>query len=185
MLNHISWQTYSVSIVTLLVLYYLYVGFTFYRAELRSFYYRHSGNLPAQASEYSLIPVPAYEIMGAAKPDTDWNPSDEALEFGPADPDELMTDHTGSETTMPATDSRLIGQFSEMISEVRTLIRVINESAESRENFDMLFKLIIQKYTDLVGTPYQGQVTEYLAEEGASQFPFDISTEELDNYWKN
>jgi hypothetical protein len=54
------------------------------------------------------------------------------------------------------TDTRLIGEFSEMVSEVKTLIRVINESSESKENFEMLFRLIIQKYTRPWLTPATG-----------------------------
>ena len=82
-------------------------------------------------------------------------------------------------------DTHLLGEFSEMISEVKTLIRVINESSESKENFEMLFRLIVQKYETLAGTAYEEQVNDYLINEGADQFPFSLTLIELQSFWTN
>jgi len=72
-----------------------------------------------------------------------------------------------------------------MVSEVKTLNRVINESSESKENFEMLFRLIVQKYPALRGTPYQQQINNFLMAEGAPEFPFSLSETDLENYWMN
>jgi hypothetical protein len=184
MLHQISWQTYVLSIILLLVLYYGYIGIFFYWTEIRAFCFRFSGTQPPlEVNGNSLIPVPEYEIMGQAKPDESPSGNENDLEFGPSDPDEPLADEPQQTANLPGTDSRLISQFSEMISEVKTLIRVINESGETRENFEMLFKLIVQKYTELKGTPYQQQVTEFLMEESEGQFPFEITSAELQAYW--
>jgi hypothetical protein len=185
MFHQIPWQTYAISIVTLLILYYGYVAVFFFRTELSSFYLRLTGKQPA-AEFNTLIPAPEYDIMGAAKPDSFPDAKEAVLEFGPSDnPDELPEEEPAAALVSAFSDSRLIGPFSEMISEVKTLIRVINESVETRENFEMLFKLIVQKYPELKGTAHQHQVTEFLIEEGAGQFPFDITPEELEDYWKS
>lgn len=70
-----------------------------------------------------------------------------------------------------------------MVSEAKTLIRVINESSESKENFEMLFRLIVQKYAVLRGTPFQQQINDFLMAEGAPKFPFSLSEADLDSYW--
>jgi hypothetical protein len=70
-----------------------------------------------------------------------------------------------------------------MVSEVKTLIRVINESSETKENFEMLFRLIIEKYPAICGTPYQQQINDFLMEEGAPEFPFSLNETDLVNYW--
>jgi hypothetical protein len=175
MLHQISWQTYALSMMLLLLLYYLYIGVFFYRTEIRAFYFRMSGSQPAPGiHDNHLIPVPEYEIMGAAQPDDTRSIPEEIIEFGPTDNADALT-----------TDDRQISLFSDMIAEVKTLIRVIHESAETRENFDMLFKLVVQKYPELAGTPFQHQITEFLLEESEGQFPFELTYAELGAYWNN
>ncbi|MDN5286544.1 MAG: hypothetical protein JWR38_2818 [Mucilaginibacter sp.] len=187
MLHQISWQAYVLSIILLLILYYGYVGVVFYRTEILAFYFRISGRQATlEVNDDRLIPVPEYEIMGAAKPDDTRSIREENIEFGPTDnPDDLTTEEQEAIVIPTGTDSRQISQFSEMIAEVKTLIRVINESAETRENFEMLFKLIVQKYHELGGTPYQHQINEFLLEESEGQFPFEITSAELEAYWNN
>ncbi len=187
MLHQISWQTYALSVIVLLILYYLYIGILFYKTEICGFYYRISGRQPVRdINNNHFIPAPEYQIMGMAKPDDARSIPDEFIKFGPTDnPDELNADEQKEAIIPTATDSRQISQFSEMIAEVKMLIRVINESAETRENFEMLFKLIVQKYPDLVGTPFQHQIIEFLLEESEGQFPFDMTYAELEAYWHN
>ena len=187
MLHQISWQAYVAGIIILLILYYLYVLIVFFRAEIQAFYFRLTRKQPMlEYGGNGLIPIPTYAILGAAQPDDIGSKTEETIEFGPSEnPDEVIAGEQEYNALISGTDSRLIGQFSEMISEVKTLIRVINESAESRENFEMLFRLIVQKYPELEGTSYQQQVTEFLMEEGTGLFPFDITYDELETYWKN
>ena len=181
MLHQISWLTYAVSIITLVFLYYLYVGIAFYKIELRSLIYKFSGKQPAlSAAGNSDLQIPDYEIMGKAEPEAVEFVTQEELHFGPSE----ESDEPVSEKAIPAeTNSRLISTFSEMVSEVRTLIRVINESSESKENFEMLFRLIVQKYLALRGTPYQQQVIDFMMAEGAPEFPFPLDENDLINYW--
>ena len=182
MLHQISWFTYTVSIISLVVIYYLYVGLTYYRTEFQSFMYRLTGKQPMlQTGATSDLRIPDYEITGKAQPEEIDFVSQEELSFAPADDrDELTT----IEKVVPSgTDSRMIGIFSEMVAEVKTLIRVINESSESKENFEMLFRLIVQKYPQLSDTPYEQQINAYLLSEGAPEFPFPLYETDLANYW--
>jgi hypothetical protein len=182
MLHQISWFTYAVSILSLITLYYLYIGLTFYRVELQSLIYKLMGKQPqAKTSGHGDLQLPDYTIMGEAQPDDVEFVTQDELSFGPSDiPDEP---HAEQVTPFEGTDSRLIGDFSEMVSEVKTLIRVINESNESKENFEMLCRLIVQKYPALAGTVYQQQINDFLIAEGASQFPFPLTIADLENYW--
>ena len=184
MLHQISWFTYAVSILSLVIIYYAYVGLTFYRAEIQAIFYRLTGRQPAlETSGKGDLQIPDYDIMGKAQPD---DVRADELSFGPADiPDEQESDQTTKAIIPAGTDSRLIGDFSEMVSEAKTLIRVINESSESKENFEMLFRLIIQKYPALAGTAYQQQINDFLLSEVAPQFPFSLTANDLKNYWTN
>ncbi|WP_374950079.1 hypothetical protein [Mucilaginibacter sp.] len=181
MLHQISWITYSVSIMLLAVMYYLYVGVTFYRHEIRTVFQKFTGRQPALKTAITGdLQIPDYDIMGKAQAEDVDFVSQEELSFAPADyPDDAIP----NETSPMENTGKLIGYFSEMISEVKTLIRVINESSESKENFEMLFQLIIQKYPELAGTPYQKQINDYLLSEGAPEFPFSLNETDLINYW--
>jgi hypothetical protein len=187
MFHQVSWLTYSVSILSLTAVYYLYVGLTFYRVELQSGIYKTLGKEPVvKAAAYGDLQLPDDAIMGRAQPDDVEFVSQEELTFAPADdPEEISTQPPAKTPVAPGTDSQLIGEFSEMVSEVKTLIRVINESSESKENFEMLFCLIIQKYSALRGTAYQQRVNEFLINESEGLFPFGITYPELEEYWKN
>jgi hypothetical protein len=146
--------------------------------------YRITGKQPAfKVAGKGDLQIPDYDIMGKAEPDDVAFVSPEELHFGPVEePDEPATEIANSPVE---TNSRLIGNFSEMVSEVKTLIRVINESSESKENFGMLFRLIVQKYPAVKGTAYQQQVNEFLLAEGAPEFPFSLSETDLSNYWSD
>ncbi|MGF7078836.1 hypothetical protein [Mucilaginibacter sp. UYCu711] len=187
MLHQISWFTYTVSILSLVIIYYAYVGLTFYRVEILATFYRLTGRQPAfEASSKGDLQIPDYDIMGKAQPDDVDFVNAEELSFGPADvQDELQSDQATKVIIPAGSDSRLIGDFSEMVSEAKTLIRVINESSESKENFEMLFRLIIQKYPALTGTAYQQQINNFLLSEGVPQFPFSLTLTDLENYWTN
>lgn len=183
MLHQISWFTYAVCIISLVTIYYLYVGLAFYKTELQLFIYKFTGKHPALKTAGSGdLQIPDYDIMGKAEPEAVEFVAPEELSFGPADDsDDLPVEKPVSSET----NSRLIGNFSEMVSEAKTLIRVINESNEPKENFEMLFRLIVQKYPALRGTIYQQQVNDFLMEEGAPQFPFTVTEADLVTYWSD
>lgn len=169
------------------IAYYGYVGLTFFRSELQAAIYRLTGKKPAISQISSGdFQVSDYSIAGAIKPeDVDFVPQEE-LTFGPPEENETpVIQMPLSSTDNSSPEIHLLGDFSEMVSEVKTLIRVINESSESKENFEMLFRLIIQKYPALAGTLYENQVNDYLINEGADQFPFPLSLNELESYWNN
>lgn len=183
MLHQISWFTYGSSVIFIAIAYYGYVGLTFYRTELQAAIFKLTGKKPA-VSQISGgdFQIPEYNVTGAIKPEEVDFVAPEELSFGPPE------DNDAPVITMPARnaqDIHLLGEFSEMISEVKTLIRVINESSETKENFEMLFRLIIQKYHSLAGTPYEDQINDYLINEGADQFPFSLTLTELQSYWTN
>jgi hypothetical protein len=181
MLHQISWFTYGVSILSMVAIYYLYVLATFYRTEFYSIILKLSGKrVVAPPLSGGDLQIPDYNIMGKAQPEAIDFVTQEELSFAPvAEVEEFTREPAGSQEL----NSRLIGYFSEMVSEVKTLIRVINESSESKENFEMLFKLVAQKYPELAGTEYQGQINRYLLIEGAPEFPFTLTADELDEYW--
>jgi hypothetical protein len=185
MLQHLTWTAYLTSIVIIAVIYYVLIGLTYYRHELGNAFYRLSGKPPRQLnpSRGDLI-LPLADIVGSTRTDGMDIVDQEELVF--ASPDEERPTTGIIESIRPmADDAYLLSDLSEMVSETKTLIRVINESNESKENFEMLFRLVVQKYPDLAGTVYEDQINAYLLKEGADLFPFTLTNSEMQTYWLN
>ncbi|WPU98408.1 hypothetical protein SNE26_20495 [Mucilaginibacter sp. cycad4] len=184
MLSQISWPAFISGMAILLSLYYAYVAVFFYKKEIIAFLYLLSGRQPVtDPAKTGFVPEPAYTVMGSARAHRE--AAEEELQFGPSDnPDEDGNDGTFNNGIAEAS-AEVAALFSGMMSECRTLIRVINESGESKENFEMLFKILVEKYPELGEPPYRQQVTEMLLEESEGQFPFELSADELESYWTN
>lgn len=185
MLQHLTWSAYFTGIILIALIYYAIVGLTFYRHELDKVFRRLSGKAPMQlnTTRGDLV-LPVADIVGNIRTDGMDIVDQEELIF--ASPDE---ERPASGMVQPirstVADAHLLGDLSEMVSETKTLIRVINESNESKENFEMLFRLVVQKYPDLAGTVYEEQINAYLLKEGEDLFPFTLTNSELQTYWLN
>jgi hypothetical protein len=184
MLNHISWFTYAITVGVIAGSYYLYIAFTYYRKELKALIANLSGKRPALAAATGDFVLPEETIIGKAQSESVDFVAQEDLSFGPTDIEDNENPVLVANQAYPVmVNSHHVGIFSDMISEIKTLIRVINESGESKENFEMLFRLIILKYSDLAGTAYQTQINDFLLTEGAPEFPFPLTATDLENYW--
>lgn len=185
MLQHLTWSAYLTAIVITAAIYYVLIGLTYYRHELRNAISRLSGKQPRQlnSSRGDLI-LPSGDIVGGIRTDGMDIVDQEELVFASPDDDQPVTALIQS-IRLTAADAYLLSDLSEMVAETKTLIRVINESNESKENFEMLFRLVVQKYPDLAGTVYEDQINAYLLKEAADLFPFTLTNSELQTYWLN
>ncbi|WPU94798.1 hypothetical protein SNE25_04590 [Mucilaginibacter sabulilitoris] len=183
MLHQISWFNYAAAIFLVAVGYYGYVGLTFYMSELKTCLYRISGRNPRTAPLSGDLQIPEYEVAGAIQKEHVEFVDQEELFFAPPESPNEDSPTTSANNKIADKDDQLLTDFSEMISEVKTLIKVINESEESKGNFEMLFRLIIQKYPALKGTGYMEQINNFLLSEGIAEFSFPLNLIELQNYW--
>jgi len=185
MLQHLTWPAYFTGIIIIAVIYYAIVGLIYYRHELGNVLRRLSGKPVTQliTSKGDLI-FPSADVVGGTRTEGVDLIDQEELIFTSPEEEEPETGIVQSIRPNGA-DAHLLGDLSEMVSETKTLIRVINESNESKENFEMLFRLLIQKYPDLAGTVYEEQINAYLLKEGADLFPFTLTNSELQTYWLN
>jgi hypothetical protein len=175
MLEPISWPAYLAGALSTSLAYYGWVGLRFYRTEIAGvFRKKHTaGTVLATAANISKE-----DVFGAIPPDPEQVLDGDELSFGPAEPDQETAE---AETAFPL--SRQVSEFSEMVGEVKTLIRVVGDSPESRENFEMLFGLIIQKYAGLSDTPFREKINAFLLAESGQHFPFALSSEDLNQLW--
>jgi len=185
MLQHLTWPAYFTGILIIAVIYYATVGLIYYRHELGNVLRGLSGKPATQisTSRGDLI-LPTADVVGGIRTEGVDLIDQEQLIFTSPEEGEPETGIVQSIRPNGA-DPHLLGDLSEMVSETKTLIRVINESNESKENFEMLFRLVVQKYPDLAGTIYEDQINAYLLKEVADLFPFTLTNSELQTYWLN
>ncbi|WP_147238702.1 hypothetical protein [Mucilaginibacter hurinus] len=181
MLQQISWAAYAATIFFTAVIYYGYVMLTYYRSELTGTFRRLTGKAPLKQQTGGDLLLPELSVLGATRQDGVDHIAHDELLFEPEN-----EETAAGSTVLPIGNvarSALSDTLAEMIGETKMLIRVINESGESQENFELLFRLIIQKYPELTNTPYEDQVNHFLLGEGAEQLPFTLSLSQLKTYW--
>lgn len=184
MLNQISWPAFISGMAILLSLYYAYVAAFFYRKEILAFLYRLSGRQAVtEPAKTGFVPEPAYAVIGPARSQREATEEEEELQFGPSDNSD--EDNWESNNGLAGASAEVAAQFSQMMSECRTLIRVVNESGESKENFEMLFRILTEKHDELGKSAYRQQISQKLLEESEGQLPFELSAEDLESYWMN
>ncbi|WP_143822411.1 hypothetical protein [Mucilaginibacter pedocola] len=176
MLQQITWTAYAATVIILTIIYYLCILPAFYREDIKRAVHKFTGRKQALAvaGDTDLL-LPEGEIMGRALPEAAAIVAPEELSFAPPDEAEAIRD--------PASIV-LESDHAEMAFEVETLIKVIRGSDESKEDFGMLFRLIIQKYPSVAGTAYQQVIDQLLLNESASGFPFELNEQEIKNYWQ-
>ncbi|QQL49970.1 hypothetical protein [Mucilaginibacter ginkgonis] len=182
MLHQISWTVFLTLTVLFLFIYYGFIVILYYRADLLYFLEKFSDRQLSAAKNGQRIPEPVFDIIGAVASEAPCEGPEDQLQFGPDEEDEIPA---AIDELQAIPNSHLVGEFSAMIGEVKTLIRVIIESSETKENFEMLFCLILHKYPDLAGTSYQTQVNDFLIDESGDRFEFELTKAELDEYWTN
>ncbi|WP_162996979.1 hypothetical protein [Mucilaginibacter kameinonensis] len=185
MFHQISWAAYGAGVLLTAAIYYAVIGLIFYKTGFRNLFDRLRGrtrsNINLSAGD---LPLPDHSIVGPTRTeDVDYVPQNE-LVFGPAESaDEASSSPSPSGTA--TTDIDPPEDYSGMIAEVKTLVRVVNESGEPKENFELLFRLIVGKYPELAGSAAEQQVNDYMLNEGAAELPFPLNEQELKTLWLN
>ena len=187
MLHQISWGEYGTVILLLGLLYYGVTVFHFYRNALKGWLSRLSaGNPPGHVPAGADLGLSVTYVTGKITAEPVDFIRGEELDFGPPEPEAaVLFPEEESAPERSTLDVGLMSEFSDMISETRTLIRVIRESGESRENFEMLFRLLIQKYPALAGTVQAADINNFILHESRSGFPFTLEAEELNTCWSH
>lgn len=183
MLQEISWQQYLTGVTGLSFAYYVFVVSVYCRTEFAALIRRFTGRAAPVPPRTGQTALPAVSVMGLAVPEPE-DAEDDDLVFGEPeyDDEEQAPASSPRETALPPTDENE-EEYLQMADEVTTLYTVVKESGESKANFEMVFRLLAQKYAGLAGTPYREQINDHLLAQGA--WPFPLSAAELNQFWKS
>lgn len=187
MLQQFSWPAYFALTGALAAIYYACIGLRFFKHELKCII----GRLTGQSLKFSDAPhgdlyIPVDDVVGSiSDPGTDVIVQDELVFAGDTEEDAEPGPQLMQPERIVGSDASLLGEVSEMVSEAKTLVRVVAETHESKENFETLFRLLVQKYPNLAGSAYEAQISNFLLQDVAEAFPFPLTRAELQSYWFN
>ncbi len=182
MLEQFTWQQYTLSITGTALIYYAIIGLLYYRDGL-------SRLLPGRISSGKQQSLASYQPEPGTNPGQD---DEETLLGKPAT--EEGTSISGMEDLMFAQDKErplspeeepylLLGSIPDLLNEFKTLISIVAETGESKEEFLSLFHFIISKYNPVSKSRYRQAINQYMLENSKDRFSFSLSEEELNVLW--
>lgn len=183
MLQEISWQDYLTGITGLSFAYYVFVVSVYCRTEFAALLRRFKGRAAPVPARVGQMALPAVSVMGLAAPEPE-DAEDDDLIFGePESDDEEQLPAASSQQSAAPPPDESEEEYLQMSGEVTTLYKVVKESGESKANFEMVFRLLAQKYAGLADGPYREQINDHLLAQG--EWPFPLTSAELNQIWKS
>lgn len=156
MLHAITWKQFGIAVGGAALLYYLLILFKYYRQEITALLNGRK-DLPMASAPGSATPKPDPGVFGAATiDDSEMNLVDaDDLNFAEPEPDDIdLTD----------TKILLLGEVADVLEDLKALLRVTAETADTKENFIMLLGMLAGKYPQVTEGRFLEPIVLYLLE---------------------
>ena len=159
-LNHLSWTNYFETVLLLLVLYYIFIGFRFYGGDIRR-----------------LIRFPAFRGMSDKHtPDqqvfSDKNVADNTL---PEEVSYLFAGHSDND----------IREADELIAELKEIIGLAFDKAYAPEALLQQLKAAFLGHTTLKTSPHRPAINELVVTECERTGVAELTEDEVDQWWSD
>jgi len=199
MFNSITWELFVTSFAGLIGSYYFITTLLLYHKEITQWVKSRltgSQSLTLQPSDTAISHT--QDILGAANNETRNETRNENKNENKRDAERTsvvesediaggVTDDEPDTITTTAVsnhhDALLIGSVADLLNEIKTLIQLSAEYQSGKEECADLFKASLLKYPHLKGTTYQYAINGYICEESKNQFAFDLTLQEVAQWW--
>lgn len=169
MLEAFTWQHFLVAALILSVVWYLGVGFLYYKTEISNF----------------------------LSPGGNFQKSEPLLHSWQDEVDDMDADLVGKQVEehgvsvieadefnfLPVLESTtkldLLGEFADVQEEIKSICRILEKEDGTKEDFFSLFSLIKNKYPKISSSDLLPQLDEFILE----HLPFHLEEEELERLW--
>jgi DNA-binding phage protein len=196
MIRQISWEQFGILLGATMLLYYLAVGWFYYRTELTGLY-RSWRKIPAEQLVEEDKPI---SILGKAREEegiNDVNAEDlviaapaggqqEAIKNEPA-PEPIKKPEAKTAQLNQQIDKGspafLLGTVADVMEEMKGLLDMGKQSGENRETLLKALLLMAPNLQQLAGTKYQDAISLHLLEEVKKRFAFEYSLADLKPLW--
>jgi len=182
MLQQFSWVAFLIASIVLNVVWYVFVGLVFYRAEVTAFLGRGLGvGVQTDNSGTELKVQPYGKTI---------NSSDERIErevdaalMGTSKLPDGVEVKSSAQVSFAALEGDgtydNVGLVADVVQELKVVFSELDKKAGDKRDFFRLLDRVKEDYRPLSGHPSVGALTAFIAERA----PFHLSADELENLW--
>ncbi|MCD9015223.1 hypothetical protein [Parachryseolinea silvisoli] len=195
MLNSITWQTFALILLALMAGYYLISVIVFYRGDLVALV-KGRLSLPSGKSKLSqtnsLAVVSSTPSLPALMGDIQIEVAREEVPES-IDSEDLLfeTDENElPETFLPLlqkaspSDNLLIGSVADLLQELKTLFKMLQEYNSSKEEGCSLVQSLLTKYPHLAESSFKDSITEYICDVSRKDLSFELQYQDVTALWQ-
>lgn len=184
MFNSISWQEFLTTIAVAAGGYYVITTLLLYSSEITNiFKQKQPKQIASEATEDQKDSIESNDLMGKVKYETEVNVPREKSVF--AEELQVQSSNEDEETVIGSTsknsDTLIIGTIADILQEIKALTEVVKDS--SKEEAVLLFKSLLSRYPQLVGTHYHEAVSLFIYDCCKQQCEFDLEPKEIKSWW--
>lgn len=151
------WTVYTVALAAIILIYYTFVGWKYYRRELRSLFKGKTKNRIESSSVGDRV-----------------KPSESA------EPDPVPSDGTGQAATH---DEALFSQVQALNEYLVTEIEEAHQKDYNKQDLIQMLQMILKEYGVLKGTPFQHKVNRRIDAECAKYGQMHLAEDDKDQLW--
>ena len=184
MFESISWQEFLTTIAVAVGGYYAITTLLLYSSEITNiFKQKERKQFASEANDDQNDSNESNDLMGKIKSETEVNvPREKSVS---AEELQVQSSNENEETVTASrsnpSDTLIIGTIADVLQEIKALTEVVKDS--SKEEAGSLFKSLLSRYPQLVGTHYHEAVSLFIYDCCKQQCEFDLAPEEIKSWW--
>lgn len=181
MLQQFSWGHFLIAMVVLNLVWYVFMGLVFYRAEVMAFLGRGAGGVLIGNSAGSLKVQPVGKATDSGDKRIE-REVDAALMGTSRLPDGVEV-KSSAQVSFSASDGDgrydQVGLVADVVQELKVVFAELEQKAGDKKDFFRHLALVKEDYGPLGGHPSVGALTAFIVERA----PFHLTADEVENLW--
>ena len=176
MFNSISWQQFFYTLLTVLGAYYIISFLLLYSKEIIQ---KFKGKAGQSASEPPEFKGPTKDLMGAIKKDLPNNRHEQSIEAHEVN----IVAETKQFTSIDGEDALLVGSVSDILQEIKILIKVTKESNGTHDDVVPMVTSLLSNYEQLINTKYQASISLFIHDQLQNEFATQADLKTVESWW--
>jgi hypothetical protein len=184
MFNSISWQEFLSAISVIVVGYYSITTLLLYSEEIKSiFKQKQRKNIETDAGDDQNDSNESIDLMGSVKYETAVNvPHEKVVESEEINAQPLKEiEDVIDEVIVDTPDVLIARSVGELLREIKTVITELSEG--SREEIASIYHSLLQRYSQLVGTNYQEEISLFINDSLTTNTSHSFTLDEIKSWW--
>lgn len=185
MLQSISWSDFFIAIGIALVIYYAFGGLVLFRKEFINIFKQRASNDSASDTQVDQNDSDeSNDLLGTirhAGSPHERVPREEKVDADSINVSPLQEPEEAIELSKSSADDAVLTTVSVLLEEIRVLSASLSKN--TKQEAILLFKTILARYRQLIGTEYQDAVNLFIYNSCQEHCEFDLDQEEIETWW--